>query len=532
MNDAIAEMGASRPVSVTVAEGILEGRNSVDGAVNIFKGIPYAIPPIGQRRWRPPEPAAPWHGVRSAHEFGSAPIQPRRPPNSLTFLGHEQTDEDCLYLNIWAPSATDERHPVIVWFHFGAYLMGSGAGFLWDGEELAKLGAVVVTVNFRLGRFGFLAHPQLSAESIQKTSGNYGLLDQIAALKWVQANIEAFNGDPHCVTVMGQSSGAASVSLLMASPLAVGLFHRAIGQSGGAFETPRPNAGWPALSPLEDAERNGVELMRSLDCDTIDALRNEPADRILNALTEESPVNWRKGLFNPAFICGYPVADGYVIPRSGIGSSFHKRSFNDVPLLVGITANEGGGKAGARNVSEHVAEAQRYGNLADEYLNSYPAFDDLSAQSASSRAIGDQLFGWEILTWARLHAQNSARPCFVYKFERVPAYPKDISLAETDGDASTDLGAIHGAEIPYVFMNLRKRNWPWSKDDVALSKLMANYWLQFAKHGDPNHLGSPHWPVFSKQKPLAMILGDQVKTGAISEQQRLQFWDLWFELIL
>jgi para-nitrobenzyl esterase len=273
---------------IKVEQGLLSGAGSVDGSVDgsvhAFKGIPYARPPVGALRWRAPEPPERWDGERDATSFGPACVQPERPENAITFLGHERQSEDCLYLNVWTGAASpSERRPVIVWIHFGAFLMGSGAGFLYDGEALAKAGVVLVTLNHRLGRFGFFAHPELTAEAPYGAAGNYGLLDQIAALRWVQRNIAAFGGDPDCVTLMGQSSGSSSVSLLLASPLAEGLFHRAIAQSGAEFTPPRRNIGWPALSSLADAEQDGVMIGQRLGAPSLAALRAKPATEILGA---------------------------------------------------------------------------------------------------------------------------------------------------------------------------------------------------------------------------------------------------------
>lgn len=515
-------------MKVRVEHGELSGIATPDGAVHVFKGIPYAKPPVGALRWRPPEPAQPWTGVRRAQAFGPAPIQPTRPKNTLTYMGDEPTSEDCLTLNVWTAGGPGERRPVMVWLFFGAFLMGSGAGALWNGEALARADAVVVTFNFRLGRFGFLAHRGLSEESGHGASGNYGLLDQVAALCWIQANIGAFGGDPDCVTLFGQSSGASSISLLMASPLAEGLFHRAIAQSGGRFEPPRRNIGWPALSSLRDAEEEGMRLAASLGETSVAGLRNRPAADILRALTPAQPISWRQGLVNPAFLCGYPIVDGHVVPQAGVRATFEARRHNDVPLITGSNAKEGAGKAGAADLAELLAEAQGYGALRDGFLKAFPAASDAEAREAGSVTIGDRLFSWQNWAWAKLHARTSRHAVHYYRFDRVPAYPPGVAWAETDGDPATELGAIHGAEIPYLFRNLDKRPWPWKPWDRELSLAMSAYWLNFARSGDPNGPGLVHWPRFDEAARATLFFGDRIAAGEAPAPERMRFWDAYF----
>lgn len=515
---------------VRIEQGRLSGVASVDGIVHVFKGIPYAAPPVGALRWRAPQPPPSWEGLRPAQHFGAAPIQPTRPKNTLTYMGDEATSEDCLTLNVWTAGGPGDRRPVMVWIFFGAFLMGSGAGALWDGEALARAGAVVVTLNFRLGRFGFLAHPELTSESGCGASGNYGLLDQIAALQWIQKNIAAFGGDPACVTLFGQSSGASSISLLMASPLAKGLFHRAIAQSGGQFEPPRKNIGWPALSSLLDAEEDGLRLAASLQERSIQGLRERRTSDILRALTPAAPISWREGLVNPAFLCGYPIVDGYVVPPAGVRAVFEAKRHNDVPLLTGSNAREGAGKAGAADLAALRAEAARYGALSDAYLTAFPAATDAEAREASSVAIGDQLFSWQNWAWARLHARMSKSRVYYYHFGRVPAYPPGVRWAETDGDPAVELGAIHGSEIPYVFRNLDKRAWPWKPWDRELSAALSSYWLNFAAKGDPNGAGLPEWPCFEEDGKRTLFFGDYLHVGEAPFQDRLRFWDRYLSM--
>lgn len=327
---------------ISLEGGLAAGTTTADGRVRVFKGIPYAKPPVAELRWRPPQPVEPWSGVRPATSFGPRCIQVPRPTMSLSYFPPEPESEDCLYLNIWAPARTGtERCPVMVWFHGGGYNLGSGSLPIYSGEGFARNGVVLVTLNYRLGRLGFLAHPELTAESGYGASGNYGLLDQLAALRWVQRNIASFGGDPACVTIFGQSAGALSVSYFMASPLAKGLFHRAIGQSGAGFgPVDRTSGTSDANQGLPDAERSGVELAARIGANSIAELRNRTPYEIQMARIGDGfepgrgydrirPMNGRgRGAFDNA----YAVVDGYVIPDT-VRSIFDRGAHNDVPLI-------------------------------------------------------------------------------------------------------------------------------------------------------------------------------------------------------
>ena len=515
---------------LTIRQGKLCGHPSGDGEVWSYRAIPYAEPPVGELRWRPPQPPPSWEGIRNAESFSPIPVQPARAENALTFLGHEPMSENCLYLNVsTAARSPDERRPVMVWLYFGAFIMGSGSASLFDGEALARKGVVVVTFNFRLGRLGFLAHPELSGESEHGVSGNYGLLDQIAALRWVRENIDRFGGDPECVTVFGQSSGSSSVSLLMASPLARGLFHRAIAQSGGEFNPPRPNMGLPGLAHLSDAEEQGLALSRELGERSIGDLRKRPAEDILSVWTSDAPVNWRSGIRNAAFVCGYPVLDGYVVPERGVTETFAQGLQNDVPLITGFAANEGGGKFGASGQADFRQQAhEKYGPLAERFLELFPSGDDKQAVVSSSVEIGDQLFSWQNWAFARLHAATTRYGVYYYHFLQVPPYPLDRDYAETDGDPATELGAIHGSDIPFVFSNLDKRDWPWRPEDWCLTDTMSSYWTNFASSGNPNGEGLPYWPAFGGGLADTMHFGASLGVGDAPFTERLAFWDRHF----
>lgn len=521
-------------MQVRVSQGVLLGETDASG-VHSFKGVPFAEPPVGALRWKAPQPAKGWEGVRPATQFGPSPVQPRRPANTLTYQGEEPQSEDCLYLNVWT-STTDreEKRPVIVWIFYGAFLMGSGAGPIWNGAHLAGKGAVVVTINHRLGRFGFLAHPELSAEAPYGSSGNYGLLDQIEALKWVQENIAAFGGDPDCVTLIGQSSGASSINLLMTSPLAKGLFHRAIAHSGGQFERPSKNKGWPALSGLKDAEDDGVRLQQALGAADIAAMRETAPEDILLALSDGGRISWRNGLLNNAFIGGYPIVDGHVVPASGVPDIFQSGRQNDVPLLAGFTQNEGGGKTWKRTCEEHAAAARaEFGDLAEAFLKEYPCTTDEEALRIGGRVVGDQIFAWQIWTFLRMHELHSDHPVYGFHYAHVPPFPPGIDLAETSGDPAVELGAMHGMEMPYVFGTFEARDWPWRDSDRALSEMMSAYWLNFAATGDPNGPGLPAWGAFDGGE--VMEFAPEARMLPIAEQgyrSRFEFWDRAFGVTL
>jgi len=521
-------------MKVRVSQGVLLGETDASG-IHSFKGIPFARPPVGEFRWKAPLPAENWEGTRPARQFGQSPVQPRRPSNTLTYQGEEPQSEDCLYANVW--SGTTDRHekrPVIVWIFYGAFLMGSGAGPIWNGTHLASKGAVVVTFNHRLGRFGFLAHPELSGEAPYGRSGNYGLLDQIELLKWVQENIASFGGDPDCVTLMGQSSGASSINLLMTSPLARGLFHRAIVHSGGQFERTWRNEGWPALSDLDDAEKDGLVIQSEVGAANIAQMRQKTSDEILFALSDGGKISWRNGLVNNAFIGGYPIVDGHVVPAGGVRDIFERGKQIDVPLLAGFTRNEGGGKTWKKTCEEHVAAAKaEFGSLADAFLRVYPCSNDAEALKIGGQVVGDQIFAWQTWTLLRMHQLHSRHRVFGFHYAHVPPFPPGIDLAETSGDPAIELAAMHGMEIPYVFGTFEARDWSWRESDHALSRMMSDYWLNFAASGDPNGQGLPVWGDFGQG--TVMEFGPQAHMQSIMDlgySGRFEFWDRAFGINL
>ena len=520
---------------VRVEGGLISGTPSADGALRVFRGIPFAKPPVAELRWKPPQPAEPWTGVRSATSFGPRCVQVPRPKASLGYFPPEPESEDCLYLNIWAPADTERRpHPVMVWIYGGACNMGSGALPIFHGEALARKGVVLVTFNYRLGRLGFLAHPELTAESGHGASGNYGLMDQRAALQWVQRNIDQFGGDPGRVTIFGQSTGSFSVSYFMASPLTKSLFHRAIGQSGGGFGPVDTTTGTSdAIQGLPDAERSGVELSRRIGAASIAELRARCAHEIQMARIGDGyqpgqgydrfkALNGR-GAFDNAYF----IVDGYFIPDT-VRSIFARGAQNDVPLIAGSNAQERGTTVQPASTRQGYIDAARaqYRDLADRFLQVYPSESDAESNEAGGLSIGDRIFTWQSWTWANAQSRTGKSPAYYYRFSRVPPFPPGVAFTENPNNVPR---SFHGAEIPYVFGSLSAREWPWEPLDHALSDTMTSYWVNFAETGDPNGSGLARWPKLDPAAPMAMHFGIESGLGPVPHPERLAFWDSFYE---
>jgi para-nitrobenzyl esterase len=468
---------------VKTATGLVEGTTSSDGRIRIFKGIPFAAPPVGELRWKEPRPAPRWEGPRKATEFGSRCLQGQ----IFGDIVFTDKSEDCLSLNIWTPAkAADERLPVMVWIHGGGFQAGAGAEGRHDGDAFARKGIVLVTFNYRLGVFGFLAHPELTKESGRNASGNYGLLDQVAALRWVQDNISAFGGDPGNVTIFGESAGSFAVSALMASPLARGLFHKAIGESGAFF--PR-GAGALALTSLSATEERGVKFAEGLGAATIAGLRALPGDAVLQAALKIQP--WFA-----------PNLDGYVLPDA-VDAVFAAGKQSRVPLLAGWNADEvrsgvvlGKVKPTAQNFSED--QRKRFGDQADALFKVYPAATDAEALESAAALATDLFIGYSTWKWLETHAKTGQAPVYRYSFDRkIPVGPDE----KINGMPATsrDIGARHAGEIEYVFGSLDSRkNVPWEPADRKLSDAMTTYWSNFARTGDPNGSGLPKWPRYDQ----------------------------------
>jgi para-nitrobenzyl esterase len=461
---------------VKTAGGLIKGISSSDGRIRIFKGIPYAAAPVGELRWKDPRAAPPWEGIRDASEFGRQCMQG---PifGDITFP--HPPSEDCLYLNIWTPTNdSNDRLPVMVWIHGGGFQAGAGAEPRHDGEALAGKGVVLVTFNYRLGVFGFLAHPELTRESGRNASGNYGLMDQVAALKWVTDNIAAFGGDPANVTIFGESAGSFAVSALMASPLAAGLFQKAIGESGAYFTA---GDGMLAMRSREHTEQVGLKFASSLGAETLAALRARPAEEILQAALKIQP--WFA-----------PNIDGYFLAQD-VYSIYAAGKQAHVPLLAGWNADESRANVVLGKViptAESFTEQtrKRFGEQADSVLKAYPATSDESAAALAT----DMFIGYATWKWIEIHAQTGHAPVYRYSFDRkIPVAP-DTRINDKPATAQ-DVGARHAGEIQYVFGTLDTvPNVTWDSSDRKLSEAIVTYWTNFARSGDPNGVGLPAWP--------------------------------------
>ena len=501
-----AEAVSGEHVLIRANGGLISGTN--DGAIRIFRGIPYAAPPVGELRWRPPQPVDSWEGVMLAESFGAPCPQPPRPTG---FGGTEPRpeSEDCLFLNVWTGAAhTDERRPVMVWIHGGGFRDGAASDRAYDGTALAAKGVVLVGLNYRLGPLGFLAHPELSVESPHGSSGNYGLLDQIAALGWVQRNIAAFGGDPDRVTIFGESAGASSVSALMASPLAVGLFHRAIGQSGGSLG---------AMLHLTAAEATGVAFAESLGADSLAGLRVLPAAEIIGRyiieLGRDEPGGDELGRRARAF---RPTVDGWVLPAE-IRTVFGAGRHNDVPLIVGFNSDEMTTLADVRQIPRSVEEyrawvSSRFGALADEFYQLYRApVEDLPRTYLDAQR--DLSFGVEMRRWARL-ARAGESSVYFYYFTHAPPIRNRAFY-----------GAHHGAEIVYAFSNLGRVGSEFEAAELELAETMSGYWTSFAAGANPNGAGRPLWPAYDREAEAYLEIGDVIRTGERLLNDKLDFME-------
>ena len=470
--------------------GLLTGIAGVRPQVRVFKGIPYAAPPVGELRWRAPKAPQKWDGIRKADRFSNQCVQPPFAPGGPYRSGVEPLSEDCLYLNVWtAATRPNERRPVMIWIHGGGLTRGSGSNPYFDGESLAAKGVVVVTINYRLGVLGFFAHPELTKESGHNASGNQGFLDQVAALGWVQRNIVAFGGDPGNVTIFGQSAGSWGINVLVASPLAKGLFHRAIGESGGQFARSQK---------LPDAEQAGLKLAKSVGAESLPALRLKTSDELPKSQSGASA-----------------VVDGFVLPES-VRAIFSAGKQNDVPTLIGSNQDEGTTLTPPTiKLETFKSQAKaRFGEQADAYLKLYPASNDQEAWAANAAAMRDQSFGWEMRTWARTQAKTGKSKVYLYYFTMVPPGP------------FARFGAFHGAEYRYVFGTVQP---DLARDsDKKLSGIMSSYWVNFARTGDPNGKGLPAWPAYQEKADLALQLGETVEPVPTPHKPSLDFLDAYF----
>jgi len=469
---------------VRIDTGVVEGTASADAKVRIFKGIPFAAPPVGALRWKAPQPVPSWTGVRQATEFGPRCIQ-GHVFDDMVFRDNGPS-EDCLYLNVWTPATSSQaRLPVMVWVYGGGFEAGSTSEPQQDGENLAKKGVVVVSMGYRLGVFGFFSHPDLARESDHHASGNYGLLDQVAALEWVRRNIAAFGGDPGQVTIFGESAGSFSVSALTASPLAQGLFQGAIGESGAFFSATLD------LQPLARTEEVDAKFADSLGAHSLDALRAKPAQELLDAAMKQ------QASLKGSAIRFRPNIDGYFLPES-VSAIYARGRQSHVPLLAGWNADEGHfqsilGKA-EPTMQNYIARMHAlFGDKADALLKVYPAGTDAQAKRSAQDLAGDQFIAYSTWKWIEMQDDTGKSPVYRYQFDDAP--PPSVSERN-----APPLGAYHSAEIVFVFETLASEDRPWRPEDEKLSDLMSSYWVNFARTGDPNGPGLPPWPAYRSEK--------------------------------
>ncbi len=484
---------AQQPAPVKVEEGLLQG-TSEDG-LTIYKGIPFAAPPVGELRWKAPQPTTKWQGVKLADKFAPGPIQGGNPPSGKS--------EDCLYLNVWSPAKSGkDRIPVLVWIYGGGFGAGSTSEAGYSGEKLAKKGVVLVSIAYRVGVLGFMAHPELSAESPGHVSGNYGLLDMIAGLKWIQKNIAAFGGDPKKVTIFGESAGGIAVSMLCASPLAKGLFQGAISQSGGSFGPPRPTT-FPGenLKRLSQAEAEGVAYAKTAGVSSIADLRKIGPDKLPPGR-------------------GWPIIDGLVIPDDQY-KLYEAKKYNDVPILVGYNSDEGASFSPPKTPEDYINSVRiRYGRFADDLIKAYPVGTTTVPKTARDLA-RDAAFGWHTWSWARLHSKTGKSKVYYYYFDQHPEFPTE--------SPRFGYGSPHGQDVGFVFQHLNPNSQNATNTDQQISEAMATYWTNFAKYGHPNGSSVPEWPAFSDAKPVVMHFNQTPHTGPVPSEASLKVLDDYFK---
>ena len=472
---------------VVTESGVVVGCSDEDSQVGVFRGIPYAQPPVGELRWKEPGPLHPWTGEYHALKFGPMGFQFRQAPGS--FYNREWNcnrmpmSEDCLYLNVWTPAKDpSERLPVAIWIHGGGFRTGSGSTPAFDGHAYAKRGIVLVTINYRLNGFGFFAHPELTAESEHGSSGNFGMLDQICALKWVKRNIGAFGGDPNHITIFGQSSGSMSVQTLISSDLTRGDIQGAIMQSGGGLGISTARM----TRSLEEAERRGVEFLKYMGLSSIKEARKMPAQWLCDQFAKSDAV------FNVQMYFA-PNVDGYAL-KDSVNNIVRNGQHHDIPYIVGSTLNENW-KTGNKNCDYEAFRLNMqglFGRQTDRFLEIVGAEDPANIKAYWENEFADHMYAGAA-AWCTMQNRLKRRPSYHYLFAQ-PA----------PGD---DSGAFHGCEHAYVFQTMQ-RNWrPFTARDYELSNRICDYWSNFMKTGDPNGDSLPIWTPYTEESPCAMEFG-------------------------
>lgn len=516
-----AENQNAFPVQISTANGIIEGEFDIKTNIQSFKGIPFAQPPVGDLRWKAPQNLTKWAGVKQTKKFGPRAIQ----SNIFGDMGFRSdgVSEDCLYLNVWTPAkSSDEKLPVLVYFYGGGFAAGDGSENRYDGENMAKKGIVTLTVNYRLGIWGFFSHPELTRESPNHASGNYGLLDQNTALKWVQDNIAKFGGDPKRVTIAGESAGSIAVSAQMASPLSKGLIAGAIGESGGSI--------FPTLSPvpLAEAEKTGLEFAKKIGASSLKELRSMSTFDLY-----QKSVGTSLGVFKTTI-------DGYFLPKS-LPEIFEAKQQAMVPLLLGWNSEEMTYRALTKgkdldNESYIQNIKELYGNKAEEVLQLYPiGTPEITEQSATDLS-GDRFIAYSTWKWFDLHRKNSTQPVYRYYYVHPRPEMRDNSLTaglaggvikkdKNIPQAPKPKGAVHSAEIEYAMGNLAtNKDYNWTEDDFKVSDTMMNFFANFIKTGNPNGDKLPIWPIAkNEEKPEIMIIDVNSKSKKAENDARYLF---------
>ncbi|MES2892893.1 MAG: carboxylesterase family protein [Bacteroidota bacterium] len=513
------------PVQTTVENGVIEGRYDTKTGMQLYLGVPFAKPPVGPLRWKAPQPLANWQGVKNTKKFGPRAVQ------GIVFgdMGSrsEGLSEDCLYLNVWTPAKrTTKNLPVLVYFYGGGFVAGDGAEPRYDGESMAAKGMVAVTVNYRLGVFGFLAHPELSAEAPYKASGNYGLLDQQAALKWVQKNIAAFGGDPKRVTIAGESAGSISVSYQMASPLSKDLIAGAIGESGAGI--------YPTLAPikLDSAEKVGLEFAKKAGYSTLAQLRKLSTRDLFEIYAESKRF-------------GFPVViDGYFL-KSSLPEVFAAKQQAMVPVLVGWNSAEIPGAAFMYGMPPYTKEnyvtrlKKEYPNDHEEVLKLYPGDSAKQIEYSATALASDRFIAYSTWKWADLQLANSSKPVYRYLYSKLrpPLANQQLTAGLAGGTLKKDanapkapeaIGAPHACEIEYCMGNLHLvKDFAWTPEDYKVSETMQNYFANFIINGDPNGAKLPVWPAAKAgdKNPDVMVIDVESKSVKSNDEGRYRFLD-------